>query len=232
MASACSLAFAGGALPRLARATAPVAAVVTRRAATRRPAVLPALRPAAGVRLASAAAGRPSPPRTATPTAVASPPAPVSTAATGTDGGEAAAAEAPPSWKVKLLFDGDCPLCVREVNFLKKKDDGRGVVAFVDISDPVYDPAANAGLDYETAMGRIHAIEADGSVVQDVAVFRRVYEELGMGWVYAVTKAPAVEAVANQLYGVWARSRLWLTGRGTMEEVMKEREDCKDSCRI
>ncbi|KAK1868187.1 hypothetical protein I4F81_010681 [Pyropia yezoensis] len=133
---------------------------------------------------------------------------------------------------VKLLFDGECPLCVREVNFLKKKDADRGLVSFVDIADPAYDPEANAGLDYATAMGRIHAIEADGTVVQDVRVFRRVYEELGMGWVYAATKVPAVEAVANQVYGVWARARLALTGRGTMEEVMAARGECEDSCRM
>lgn len=121
---------------------------------------------------------------------------------------------------------------MREVNFLKKKDADRGLVSFVDIADPAYDPEANAGLDYATAMGRIHAIEADGTVVQDVRVFRRVYEELGMGWVYAATKVPAVEAVANQVYGVWARARLALTGRGSMEEVMAARGECEDSCRM
>ncbi|HEY9740679.1 MAG TPA: DCC1-like thiol-disulfide oxidoreductase family protein, partial [Coleofasciculaceae cyanobacterium] len=27
-----------------------------------------------------------------------------------------------PSWQIKLLYDGECPLCVREVNFLRKRD--------------------------------------------------------------------------------------------------------------
>ncbi|MEO0407798.1 MAG: DCC1-like thiol-disulfide oxidoreductase family protein, partial [Cyanobacteria bacterium P01_A01_bin.135] len=47
------------------------------------------------------------------------------------------------SWRIKLLYDGECPLCLREVNFLKKRDAGRGRVAFVDIADPDYDPAEN-----------------------------------------------------------------------------------------
>ncbi|MEO0687879.1 MAG: DCC1-like thiol-disulfide oxidoreductase family protein, partial [Cyanobacteria bacterium J06649_11] len=46
------------------------------------------------------------------------------------------------AWKIKLLYDGECPLCVREVNFLTKKDAGRGIVKFVDIADPNYDPQA------------------------------------------------------------------------------------------
>jgi hypothetical protein len=47
---------------------------------------------------------------------------------------------------------------MREVNFLKKRDAGRGLVAFVDIADDLYNPEAHGGIDYETAMGRIHAV--------------------------------------------------------------------------
>lgn len=28
-----------------------------------------------------------------------------------------------PAWLVRLLYDGDCPLCLREVNFLKGRDE-------------------------------------------------------------------------------------------------------------
>ncbi|HEY9622890.1 MAG TPA: DUF393 domain-containing protein, partial [Crinalium sp.] len=87
------------------------------------------------------------------------------------------------SWKIKLLYDGQCPLCVREVNFLKKRDAGRGLVAFVDIADDGYTPDAHGGVDFETAMGRIHAVLPDGTVIKNVEVFRRVYEILGMGWI-------------------------------------------------
>ncbi|BAY20211.1 hypothetical protein NIES21_60810 (plasmid) [Anabaenopsis circularis NIES-21] len=45
-----------------------------------------------------------------------------------------------PSWKIKLLYDGQCPLCLREVNFLKNRDAGRGLVAFVDIAADDYNP--------------------------------------------------------------------------------------------
>jgi predicted DCC family thiol-disulfide oxidoreductase YuxK len=42
-------------------------------------------------------------------------------------------------WQIKLLYDGECPLCVREVNFLQKRDRGRGLVSFVDIAEDDYD---------------------------------------------------------------------------------------------
>ena len=136
---------------------------------------------------------------------------------------------AEPTWKIKLLYDGECPLCVREVNFLTKKDAGRGIVKFVDIASIDYDPQANGGVDFATAMGVIHAVLPDGTVIKNVEVFRQVYEQLGMGWVYAITKVPVVGALANWLYGIWANWRLKITGRPDIEAIIAEREQKLDS---
>lgn len=130
-----------------------------------------------------------------------------------------------------MLYDGECPLCLREVNFLREKDAGRGLVKFVDIADENYDPQENAGVDYATAMGRIHGILPDGTVVRDVAVFRQVYEALGMGWVYALTKVPLIDWLANQVYGLWAKLRLRLTGRPNLVTLVREHESSQ-RCRI
>ena len=126
--------------------------------------------------------------------------------------------------KIKLLYDGQCPLCVREVNFLTKKDAGRGIVKFVDIASLDYDPQKNAGIDFATAMGRIHAILPDGTVIKNVEVFRQVYEYLGMGWVYGITKVPIIGAIVDWLYGIWADWRLKLTGRPDLDIVIAERQ--------
>lgn len=128
-----------------------------------------------------------------------------------------------PTWKIKLLYDGQCPLCLREVSFLLKKDAGRGIIKFVDIADRHYNPQENGNIDFETAMGRIHAITNDGTILRNVEVFRRIYEELGMGWVYAVTKLPIVGNVADWLYTIWADWRLKLTGRPDLAVIIAER---------
>jgi hypothetical protein len=31
---------------------------------------------------------------------------------------------AAPTWEIRMLFDGDCPLCMREVNMLRDMDKG------------------------------------------------------------------------------------------------------------
>ena len=127
-------------------------------------------------------------------------------------------------WKINLLYDGDCPLCVREVNFLQKKDAGRGIVKLTDIADLNYSAVENGGIDFETAMGRIHAVRADGTIVKNVAVFQEVYDALGIGWLYAPTKWPVVGPMVNKLYDLWADWRLKMTGRPALEQVIAERQ--------
>ncbi|WP_315787294.1 DUF393 domain-containing protein [Fischerella sp. JS2] len=145
--------------------------------------------------------------------------------------------ETTPSWQIKLLYDGQCPLCLREVNFLQKRDAGRGLVAFVDIADDDYTPEANGGIDFETAMGRIHAVLPDGTVIKNVEVFRRVYEILGMSWVYAATRWPIIGPVVDKLYAIWADWRLSLTGRPDLATIVAERNqriECKthERCQV
>ena len=40
----------------------------------------------------------------------------------------------------------------------------------------------------DQAMRRIHAITADGRIVSGVEVFRLLYQAVGLGWVYAITR--------------------------------------------
>ncbi|KAK2388716.1 putative thiol-disulfide oxidoreductase DCC [Trifolium repens] len=141
--------------------------------------------------------------------------------------------QSPKDWKIKMLYDGDCPLCMREVNMLRERNKSYGTIKFVDIGSDDYSPQENQGLDYQTAMGRIHAILSDGTVVTDVEAFRRLYEEVGLGWVYAVTKYEPIAKIADSVYAVWAKYRLQVTGRPPIEEILEARkkkgEVCKDN---
>jgi predicted DCC family thiol-disulfide oxidoreductase YuxK len=112
--------------------------------------------------------------------------------------------------ELTVLFDGGCPLCVREVTFLRGRD-RRGA----------------QGISYEEAMGRIHAITASGEVVRDVAVFREAYRLIGLGWLYAPTRWPVVSAVVDWLYGIWAARRLQLTRRPDLYSLCDERQRCR-----
>jgi predicted DCC family thiol-disulfide oxidoreductase YuxK len=130
--------------------------------------------------------------------------------------------------ELTLLYDGGCPLCRREVTTLERRDrrlhGDQPRLAFVDIDRPDYNPADHRGITYAEAMGRIHAIESDGTVLRNLAVFRRAYELIGLGWLYAPTRWPLVGALAEAAYGLWARWRLRLTGRPELEALCAARE--------
>ena len=126
--------------------------------------------------------------------------------------------------ELTLLFDGACPLCLREVETLRRRDQGRGRLAFVDVDDPAYDPARHGGITYAEAMGRMHALRADGQVIRDVEVFRQAYALVGLGWLYAPTRWPLLRPLVDALYGLWARWRLAITGRPALETL------CRDRC--
>ncbi|EEF28096.1 uncharacterized protein At5g50100, chloroplastic [Ricinus communis] len=136
-------------------------------------------------------------------------------------------------WKIKMLYDGDCPLCMREVNMLRERNKSYDTIKFVDISSKDYSPEENQGLDYTTVMGRIHAILSDGTIVTDVEAFRRLYEQVGLGWVYAITKYEPIGSIADVVYSFWAKYRLQITGRPPLEEILvarkKKGEVCNDN---
>lgn len=147
-----------------------------------------------------------------------------------------------PDWKVKLLYDGECPICMKEVVFLMKKDAGRGLIKFVDIADDDYDPAENANVSWSRAMGRLHAILPDNTIITGVKVFQKTYEVIGIGWLFAATKLPVIGNVADGVYNVWAKYRLRLTGRQDLEDLIREKEEqaqallnedgeCEDTCK-
>ena len=130
--------------------------------------------------------------------------------------------------ELTLLYDGACPLCRREVTFLGQRDRARHGdqprLAFVDIDQAEYDPSAHQGVSYAQAMGRIHGIEANGGVLRDLAVFRRAYELIGLGWLYAPTRWPLVRPVADAAYGLWAAGRLRITRRPDLDTLCRARQ--------
>lgn len=132
-------------------------------------------------------------------------------------------------WDVKLLYDGDCPVCLAEVKLLQSRDNGRGRIEFVDINADDYDPQDNADITFEEAMGSIHAILSDGKVVTGVDAFRQLYSAVGLGWVFAVTSFEPVGRLARCAYGMWAKNRLALTGRHDLETILGEKKGCKET---
>ena len=112
------------------------------------------------------------------------------------------------TWRVKLLYDGACPFCRREVQWLKRRDRG-GNLAIEDISDPAFDPG-QYGLTREEVMGVLHGVLPDGRVVRGLEAMRQAYQAIGLGWLVVPTGWPLVGRVCDHVYGAFARNRVRL----------------------
>lgn len=129
--------------------------------------------------------------------------------------------------QLRLLYDGGCPLCCREVTFLRRRDlklhGDQPKLSFVDINASTFQPEDHAGITYREAMGRIHAISAEGEILRDLAVFRSAYQLVGLGWLYAPSGWPGLSQLGAMVYGLWASWRLRITGRPDLEQLCHER---------
>ena len=127
-------------------------------------------------------------------------------------------------FKLTFLYDGACPLCLRETKFLKKKDSSK-FIKFVDISNN-YIPENFKNISYSEAMSNLHGILSSGEIIYGVDVLAYSYELVGLGWIYYPTKLPILSTLIRFLYKYWAKYRLKLTGRDNLEKI------CESKCKI
>ena len=112
---------------------------------------------------------------------------------------------------VEVFFDGECPLCTKEIALVRRLD-RRSRVRFVDIAEPSFE-ASSVGRTHDELMARIHARLPDGKLVEGVEVFRLMYAAVGFGPVLALTRIPGITQLLDAGYTWFAKNRLRLTGR-------------------
>ena len=120
--------------------------------------------------------------------------------------------------KFVFLFDGGCPLCLKETRFLKKKD-VLNKINFVDINNDNYNPILFKDISYVEAMSTLHGILENGEIIKGLEVLAYSYELIGLGWVYYPLKIEFLAPVFKFFYQFWAKYRLKITGRSNIEKL-------------
>ena len=128
------------------------------------------------------------------------------------------------NYKLTFLYDGECPLCLRETKFLMNKDVEK-YINFVDISNN-YNPINYKNISYNEAMSNLHGILNNGEIILGLDVLAYSYELVGLGWIYLPTKLPFLSNLVRFLYKYWARYRLQITGRDNLSKL------CQSNCDI
>ena len=120
--------------------------------------------------------------------------------------------------KFIFLFDGGCPLCLRETIFLRKKD-VLNKINFVDINSNNYNPVLFKNISYAEAMSNLHGILENGDIIQGLDVLAYSYELIGLGWIYYPYKIKLLNPILRLFYKYWAKYRLKITGRSNIEKL-------------
>mmetsp|Transcript_19610 Transcript_19610/g.34681 ORF Transcript_19610/g.34681 Transcript_19610/m.34681 type:complete len:370 (-) Transcript_19610:54-1163(-) len=148
-------------------------------------------------------------------------------------------------WVINLLYDGQCPSCMKQVEFLVKRMDEnpeyQGLVRLTDLHSEDYDPEACGGVVFEDGMRHIHAVTRDGEVIVGMDVFRRIYSIVGMQWVYDITTLPIVGSFFDVLYDWFSEYRLKAAGREDILESVHNHQrkiqelseaECEVECEV
>lgn len=124
---------------------------------------------------------------------------------------------------VEVFFDGECPLCRREIDWLKRRDRLKRI-QFTDLHAPGFKPAA-LGLTESQLMSRIHGRLPDGTIIRGVEVFRQLYSAIGFRWAAACSRLPLIRQVLDVGYLLFAKNRLRITGRCTESSCSRHGEE-------
>ncbi len=115
------------------------------------------------------------------------------------------------AWLFEVFYDGDCPLCVREIHMLMRLDRARRI-RFTNIAAAEFDARAT-GLDWQTLMNRINGRLPNGNLVEGVEVFRQLYDAVGFHRLVRISRWPGISQLLGVAYTLFAKNRLRLTGR-------------------
>lgn len=116
--------------------------------------------------------------------------------------------------QITIFFDGQCPLCVREMRAIKRYDD-HNLIALIDINTDQM--ADYPDIDPVEARRIILAYNNKGQLIRGLDVLHQAWSLVGKGWIYAPTRWPLIKTLCDQCYLLFARHRYtisrWLTGK-------------------
>ncbi|MCG6118689.1 MAG: DUF393 domain-containing protein [Aquimonas sp.] len=112
------------------------------------------------------------------------------------------------TWPLRIYYDASCPLCAAEMQGLRDRDT-QGRLQLVDCSAHGFkDPELSAaGVDVQTALNHIHALDAAGVWHRGVAVFELAYSAAGLGMVARMLGKPWLRPLLDRAYPWVVRSR-------------------------
>jgi predicted DCC family thiol-disulfide oxidoreductase YuxK len=124
---------------------------------------------------------------------------------------------------VTVFFDGQCPLCTREIGFYQQQEGSRAInwvdVAKVNLSD------LPPGLTQESALSRFHVVTAKGTLVSGGEAFSSLWLSLPkFNWVGQLFQITLLATILEVVYKIFLPCRPLLQRflRQTLRKIDKK----------
>ena len=107
--------------------------------------------------------------------------------------------------KLTMFYDGLCPLCQAEIQFLSGRNQA-GLLSFVDINSDQYLPD-HVGVSCDQALASMCAQYEDGELIQGVEVFSAAYSRANLPKLAWIFSRPVLKPFWNVGYRFFAKHR-------------------------
>ena len=108
-----------------------------------------------------------------------------------------------------LFYDGNCPICQKNKEILKKNDQ-KNAIEFIDIHN-ISRMEQFKDLDKEAIQGKIHVLTSKGNLLSGVDAIHEAYSSVGLySWVFWI-KWPILNYIAKIIYKYIAKYRLQIS---------------------
>ncbi|TRW48828.1 DUF393 domain-containing protein [Aliidiomarina halalkaliphila] len=107
--------------------------------------------------------------------------------------------------QLTIFYDGQCPLCVREMKHLKRLDKHQQI-AFEDILEDDFS-ARYPQVSVAKANTILHGLTSRGEMLYGLDVTHAAWSLAGRGWLTAPLRWPFIGWVADRAYLYFARNR-------------------------
>jgi predicted DCC family thiol-disulfide oxidoreductase YuxK len=104
-----------------------------------------------------------------------------------------------------LYYDGNCPLCQAEINFLSRRNKNN-LLSFVDINSCQFRPE-ELGLTCDQALAAMYGRLQDGTLVKGVAAFAQAYRRANLPFMAWVLSIGFFQPIFQCGYSFFARNR-------------------------
>lgn len=104
--------------------------------------------------------------------------------------------------KDTLYYDGQCPLCAKEIQFLKQQQCGQ--LEFADIHTYTVDELP---VDRATMLKRLHLLNTEQQWVIGLDATVQAWSHTRYGWFFLPLRWPLIGTLADWVYNKWADRR-------------------------